>query len=413
MNVNWNNLANTYSRDKDKNDRIRIYFKKARKSPDDLRPLLTMIKKINRGLEQNNVYHQNYSNTFITSTKQQCTVKFRYSDNKACHFKFLNGYMVQKYKKEVTKKPELFGNVSKEEYQKLMANSSVIKFGRTIKTSRHYKWILSPEKNLDEDTLKEYTRCFVMRLEQTTGYKFIWQAAVHQDTEHPHVHLLINGVDKDGRKIKGFSKDVIQNYAREISSEILTKFCGERDRETILKARENRVKAKRWTEFDNTILMMMNHTEETGYMGYVNSASDSEVRNRLAFLKEFGLAEFKNGKYYLKKNYQSELKTVGRYNVFTDAKQYVNGELKLYNKEMGEIKGKIKKVYTMNDEDVWTNACVIENEETGGCYFVPSFNPVGKKEGDNIKVVLSKSETGKEQVMFRKVYDTDIENDIN
>lgn len=382
-----------------------------KKAPDDLRPLLSLLKKVNK---ENISYTNNYHNTFITSDKQQCTVKFRYSDSKACHSKFLNGYMVQKYKDNVKVKPQLFGNVSKEEYLKRMDNEKrnvrINGKWKTRKCSRHYKWILSPEKNLDDEVLQEYTKAFVTRLEQTTGYKFVWQAAIHRDTDHPHVHLLINGVDMNGKRIKSFSKDVIQNYAREFSEEILTNMCGNRDSELKRKARENRIVAARWTEFDTTIKQMV-HTKNVDekYLGYLNDPKSGEIKDRLIYLHSLGLADFENGKYYIKKNFEELLRTYGRYNTLRDAEKYVknNSEIKIYKKEMGEIKGTIRHVYSMNDEDVWNNGVVLENENTGEFFFVPSFDPVRNKEGDNIKIVnrLESTDDGrrKEVTSFEKV----------
>lgn len=324
--------------------------------------------------------------------------------------KYLKNYMVQKGKNEVIDKPKLFGNVSQEEYIKRIAREkeAVNKRGKKKKVtrSRHYKWILSPEMNLDEAVLKEYTKCFVKRLEQITGYKFVWQAAIHQDTAHSHVHLLINGVDMNENIIKGFSKDVIQKYAREFSQDILTDMCGKRDAELKRKARSNRCYAERFTEFDEMLIKACEKDEKcnsTNYMGYINSKgiSDLELQNRLDFLKSINLADMINGKYYLKKDFEQKLRNYGRYNTFRDAQSYVqNGyDMKLYTKDMGEIKGTIRKVYSMNDEDIWNNGIVLEDEETGAAYYVPSFNPVNKKVGDKIKVVIKSSEGNRRSQM--------------
>ncbi len=379
--------------------------------PDDLKPLVAFLKKAAR---------QSYSSSstftsgskhenFINSSKQQCTVKLRYSENLQAHAKYLKNYMVQKDKDEVSKKPELFGNVSREEYIKRMAKAekNVYKNGKqkTIKTSRHFKWILSPEENLSEEVLKEYTKCFVQRLEQATGYKFVWQAAIHTDTAHNHVHLLINGVDMNGNVIKGFSKDLIKNYAREFSQEILTRMCGNRDPELKRKARANRCYAERWTEFDQVISDMCIKDKDKEYIGHIGKVDNKEIKTRLDFLQSLNLADIKDGKYYIKKDFEEKLRAFGRYNTFREAQSYVkNGEnMKLYTKEMGNIKGTIRKVYSMNDEDIWNNGIVLENEETGESYYVPSFNPVNKKVGQHIKIVTKKDEGGKEHIKFENI----------
>ena len=327
--------------------------------------------------------------------------------------------MVQKNKDNVKEKPVLFGNVSKEEYLKRKAEviKPVYKNGKLkiVKQSRHYKWILSPEKNLDDDVLQEFAKAFVTRMNQISNYELVWQAAIHRDTSHPHIHILVNGVDMNGKEVKGFSKDVIKNYSHEVCQEILTKFCGERDTELKRAARERRFTAERWTEFDQTIKDYMKPANENGFCGFIFNPGNGELKTRLDYLKEIGLAKYEDNKYFIKDNFEERLRIYGKYNTFRDAEKYVsnNSELKFYKAEMGEIQGTVRHVYSMNDEDVWSNGLVLEAED-GQFYYVSSFNPIKHKAGSKIKISQKKHSEGskyKEQTVIQKIKDDDYEMD--
>ena len=368
----------------------RFYFANSKKRDDDVRRLVSVLKKANHHTEHFVGGSGSFGNhnSFINSHQQQCTVKFRYSDSLETHKKFLNYYMVQKNKDDVINKPELFGNVTTEEY---------IKNIPVKKISKNYRWILSPEKQLDDETLKKLADSFVERLGQMSGHKLMYQAAIHRNTAHPHVHIVINSVDMNGKTVKGFSPYVVKTFAREASQEILTKFCGEREPELRRVAREGRVTKDRWTEFDQFIKDWKHETDEPGYCGYMNLMNDGEIKARLDYLTQLGLATYKNRKYFIKDGFEDKLKTYGRYNTFRDAEHYVpdGSDLKMYKAEMGSLTGKILHVYSMNDEDVWNNGVVMQDEKTGNYYFVPSYNPVNKNEGDRVTVSQLKTDSGR------------------
>lgn len=290
-------------------------------------------------------------------------VKLHYGNNRKSHLAFLNTYMPQKNKDALTlEKPELFGNTSLEEYKNKM-------------TGRHFKWILSPETQLSSDELKAFTRLFVQRMEQQTGRTYDWQAAVHTDTGHNHVHLVINGKDVDGNAFRRFAPGFIKSFARENAQEILTQCYGERTREQIEAAKNRRLTASRFTEYDETIseCLIRDTSVDERYEGFFPGRASDEIKIRLEHLKTLELADYTDGRYYLKKDWEASLRAIGRYNTYLDAKKYIGmySRLQLYTSDTGLITGTIKHIYSMNDEDVWTNAVVIENEKTRRAFYVP------------------------------------------
>lgn len=337
------------------------------------------------------------SSSYLSTRKQFCVVKMNYSVKKASMMQYLTRYMPQKDKKEVTDKPELFGNITAEEFKKKIKGKS----GNFRKGERlHYKFVLTPEKNLPPEILKIYTETFVNRLEMELGIKVDYQASIHTNTAHSHVHLLIDGVDRNGKRIK-IPPRFVKERLREISSQILTDMIGPRDEETIRLARENRRRAERFTEFDRAII---DEAEKSGSKDYPlkfkRERADDDLLARLEFLKKRGFAFYDESSksYFLKKDFDKDLKAWGRYNKFLEAKSFVKSgkPFELYSSAVGKIKGKVRKVYHMNDEreDVNANALVIETDSKA--YFVPVYKPLPRSlEGKEIVFECGKNSKGK------------------
>src|SRR5467141_5476677 len=66
---------------------------------------------------------------------------------------------------------------------------------------RLFKIIVSPEFG-DRLNLHQYARELVHRMEYDLGAQLEWVAAVHHNTDHPHVHIALPGVDKKGIPIR-------------------------------------------------------------------------------------------------------------------------------------------------------------------------------------------------------------------
>ncbi len=63
-----------------------------------------------------------------------------------------------------------------------------------------HKIILSP--GVPGADVQEYTREMIERLEQEEGQRVDWYAVEHQNTEHPHAHVVIMGKDLDGGRVR-------------------------------------------------------------------------------------------------------------------------------------------------------------------------------------------------------------------
>lgn len=391
--VNWKRFYQEFDNDK----KLKIHIQKP-KYDNDMAEVVKALKALSK-----NSYHPKYNNfnsgksenfnfnvrkislmQYFSpdSKKQLCAIKFRYSKSKQVHQKYLEHYMVQEDKKEVEKKPELFGNISKDEYLKKMDKSC-------------YKWIISPERNLTEEQLKFIGQVYMTRCEQQLGRKFDWQGAVHLDTEHHHVHLLINGLDQEGKRFK-FPKNFLKKGCFDVTSEFLTQMLGERTQDEIAISKEKRLYAERYTNYDSLIEQAQKENNDKEYPYSVNT-TDDRLRKRLEFLKDIHLAKFENETFYMSKDWAEVLTASGRYNTFGKARydyKSNNRELKLYTKDIGKISGKVTRYYNMNDEDVWNNAIIVNDKDGKTAWYVPLYKEGDKYLEQNIELNMRSNQKG-------------------
>nr|WP_180485543.1 hypothetical protein [Treponema socranskii] len=267
---------------------------------------------------------------------QRVTFKTSHSSSMQAHDKYLTVYMPQNNKDAVNEKPVLFGSDA-EEYE-------------SAKVAMHHKMIISPEnQSVDLEVLAEE---FIRRVEMMTGYKLYWRGAIHNDTAHRHVHLCINGKDKNGKKVY-FQPEMIKHTMRETLSYVATQMVGERTEEEIVRAQKNMITAKRWTGLDEKLEKY--HGKISGHL------LSQDMQNRLAFLSKLDLAKKHSDFYELKPEWKDVLTATGRYNTFFDEYRRAEGNLTLY--AGGGIKGTVEKVITFDKDESWNDALIIKQDD--------------------------------------------------
>ena len=390
LKVDWKK----FYEDVNKTKKIRLKFR-APKYDNDMRELVKFFRKVGKGSGSHRVKNEvvdynNFGTAFkknnyafnYDSPKQFCVTKMRYAVNKQVHQKFLDHYMVQEDKVDVKNKPVIFGNIPKEEYKKKMAKNC-------------FKWILSPERNLNEKQLKLAAEFFIQKAEQHIGRKLDWQGAVHQDTAHNHVHILINGVDQAGKRFK-LPPTFIKKFSHEYMQDYLTAVLGERTPEEIQASKENRIYAQRYTEYDKHIEQIQENSTGSVYPTTAYT-TEPKILKRLEFLEEFGLAKYQEGKYHLEKEWADTLRNTGKYNTFSVCRhdyKFKDRELKLYTPEVGQITGKVTRYYNMNDEDIWNNAIVVDAVDGKTSWYVPLYKESDNLFEKNIELSMSKNQKG-------------------
>ena len=337
--------VNIFEYSSEKKQRERFFdWEKPVYSKDDVRELNRLMKKFHnrRSTKYNNnsVNFINYNGPKSESLKvrssitkkQRVIFKVTFGKTLKSHLMYLKRYMPQKDKKEVIDKPVLFGTSQNEYLENISAN--------------HFKCIISPENpNVDFALL---TESFINNVEHLTGFKLYWQAAIHRNTEHPHVHLAINGKDKNNQNVY-FPKGLLTKTMRTILSDLTTDMIGPRSHIEIEAARKNMISAARWTDLDKRL-------EELQDKLYT-SLLTPELQYRLQYLSIIGLADMKSSQCRLSPEWKEVLMANGRYNTFLA--EYTNSPIPMKLYEGGILRGKVDKVITFDKDEAWNDAVII------------------------------------------------------
>jgi len=157
----------------------------------------------------------------------------------------------------------------------------------------HFRLIVSPEDAAEMTDLKAFTRDLAQQMEADLGTKLDWVAVDHWNTDNPHVHLLMRGVDETGQDLV-ISRDYISRGLRSRAEELVSIELGPKSEHEIRSALEREVSAERWTRLDTQIRMA---ADETGYIDLRPNrigSSDPELRRlmvgRIQHLEKMGLA---------------------------------------------------------------------------------------------------------------------------
>src|SRR5947207_2376672 len=164
---------------------------------------------------------------------------------------------------------------------------------------RLFKIIVSPEFG-DRLNLHQYARELVHRMEYDLGAQLEWVAAVHHNTDHPHVHIALRGVDKKGIPLR-LPREYIRGGLRERAEEIATEVLGYRSLADAQEARRRETVQTRYTPLDR-ILQWSNDGSAPHFVVTVipedRSLSESarqlqkHLAERLMHLQKMGLAQF-------------------------------------------------------------------------------------------------------------------------
>ncbi len=158
---------------------------------------------------------------------------------------------------------------------------------------RMWRIIVSPE-DADRMDLKDHIRDLVEAMERDLGTRLEWVAIDHHNTENPHAHLLLRGVDQSGKALL-IDRDYVRSGIRARSQEIASREQGQRLEPEVLRARGETIDKERWTEIDRALQRRMNRDRVTDYRGLVPYNDAARVRSeqemqRLQFLEGQELA---------------------------------------------------------------------------------------------------------------------------
>ncbi|MDP3746658.1 MAG: DUF3363 domain-containing protein [Phenylobacterium sp.] len=168
---------------------------------------------------------------------------------------------------------------------------------------RHqFRFIVSPE---DAQAVgAAFTRRLMGQVEADLGTRLDWIAVDHHDTDNPHTHLIVRGVDDQGRDLV-IARDYIAHGFRLRASMLATELLGPQSERELAERMAREVEAERWTSLDRRL------AEQARAGGVALDGDDRLLRGRLATLERLGLAQPVAGGWRLRGDFEPTLRAMG------------------------------------------------------------------------------------------------------
>ena len=165
------------------------------------------------------------------------------------------------------------------------------------------------------EDLRGFTRDLARRMEADLGTRLDWVAVDHWNTDNPHVHLIVRGVDDRGGDLV-IARDYISSGLRSRAEDLVTLELGPKPEHELRHALEREVTAERWTRLDREL---RHHADDLGLLDLRPSATgpeDPQLRRlmvgRLQYLRKLGLAsEGRPGEWMLGLEAERTLRDLG------------------------------------------------------------------------------------------------------
>jgi Protein of unknown function (DUF3363) len=116
---------------------------------------------------------------------------------------------------------------------------------------RQFRFIVSPQDGAQVD-LTDFARQLMRHVEKDIGRRLIWGAVNHHDTDNPHVHIVVRGVDRDGDEFR-IDRGYLAHGMRWRAQELLTRELGRRSEIDLSAERAVDVGREAFTEIDRVI----------------------------------------------------------------------------------------------------------------------------------------------------------------
>jgi type IV secretory pathway VirD2 relaxase len=167
-------------------------------------------------------------------------------------------------------------------------------FAERCKDDRHhFRFIISPEDAAEITDLKAFTRDLARQMEADLGTRLDWVAADHWNTDNPHIHLLVRGVDDTGADLV-IARDYISRGLRSRAEDLVAVELGPKPEREIRSTLEKEVTAERRTRLDVEIRRQADELGSIDLRPTIPGPTDPEIRRlmigRLQHLERAGLA---------------------------------------------------------------------------------------------------------------------------
>nr|WP_082881816.1 DUF3363 domain-containing protein [Acetobacter malorum] len=183
----------------------------------------------------------------------------------------------------------------------------------------HFRFIISPEDAPEMADLDGFTRDLVQQMEADLGTRLDWAALSHWNTDNPHVHLIVRGVDQAGSDLV-IARDYISHGLRSRAEDLVSLELGPRAEHEIEMALRQDVTAERWTRLDAEL---QRHADDLGIVDLLpeagathdlgqNATHRALLTGRAQTLEHMGLATSEGpGRWSLAPDMEDTLREMG------------------------------------------------------------------------------------------------------
>lgn len=188
-------------------------------------------------------------------------------------------------------------------------------FEARVEPDRHeFRFIVSPEDAAEIGDLRGYTRELMSRMEADLGTRLDWVAVDHWDTDNPHTHVVLRGVDATGENLV-IARDYIAHGMRGRASELATGLLGPQTEREMRERMTREVGQERWTGLDRQLAERVR--DRNIDLRVVPADGDGRFRRslligRIQELERLGLAEpAGSGRWTLSVDAELTLRAIG------------------------------------------------------------------------------------------------------
>jgi len=261
--------------------------------------------------------------------------------------------------------------------------------------AHQFRFIISPA-DAHELELTEFTKELMQQVEKDLGRELHWKAVNHYNTDNPHVHVIVRGVDRQGKELR-IDPDYISNGLRYRAQEIVTRELGPQSQREIDEALAREIGRERFTSLDAR-LAKLEENRQVDLGPYPDTGGQriahGRLTSRLQVLERLGLAEHEGGREWrMKPDWQQSLKAMGeRSQIYQQIHQEVGGDPARYrifdSNAHGEgIEGRLA-AKGLADELGDRYYCIVETPK-GNSFYVQldkGMNPEAFRKGEIVSI---------------------------
>jgi type IV secretory pathway VirD2 relaxase len=197
---------------------------------------------------------------------------------------------------------------------------------------RQFRFIVSPE-DAGEIDLRIFTRDLMAQMEKDLDRRLLWAAVNHHNTDHPHVHIVVRGVDAEGEEFR-IPPRYIKNDMRIQAQQLLTRELGPRAELEIARQRSQEIGQERLTSIDRRMAPLVSAEGHLSPRDLAKLPRDeqSTLLARLVTLARLGVArKLPHGAWELAPGWEQNLTNLGlRNDVIKRLHQLVPGDVSRY-----------------------------------------------------------------------------------